>query len=388
MLRQIHILLLTLFVVFGSIPAHGQSIQTRKMQRSFNQILKKIDRVPTFNPEELEGVKFIRAPMDFAHDEMETQLLKDELLKHNIIGVTYIFTQFKSTPSFDQRQLNLNRMRRLYDVASYLFTDERIHWNVLEQVAPKSRDEASAQYHGFILFYEDMSRYATFAEVRNQLDSINIVNYRPKSKEDTLVQTIFERNEDWKRMNVICDLTGSMSPYTAQLLMWFKANLDNKRIINFVFFNDGDDLMNSRKRPNRTGGIYTVVPSDMDELLRVVEECMLGGAGGDLMENDIEALLRGIESCRHCAEVILIADNLSPMRDYGLMNRIRRPVRVVLCGTQLGINTQYLDLARETRGSIHTIDQDIFDLDDLRNGDQITINGDTYELKRGKFKEI
>lgn len=358
------------------------------MQRSFNQILKKIDRVPTFNPEELEGVKFIRVPMDYARDEMETQLLKEELLKHNIIGVTYIFTQFKSTPSFDQRQLNLNRMRRLYDVASYLFTDERIHWNVLEQVAPKSRDEASAQYHGFILFYEDMSRYATFAEVRNQLDSINIVNYRPKSKEDTLVQTIFERNEDWKRMNVICDLTGSMSPYTAQLLMWFKANLDNKRIIHFVFFNDGDDKINSRKRPNRTGGIYTVTPSDMDDLLRVVEECMLGGAGGDLMENDIEALLRGIESCRHCAEVILIADNLSPMRDYGLMNRIRRPVRVVLCGTQLGINTQYLDLARETRGSIHTIDQDIFDLDDLRNGDQITINGETYELKRGKFKEI
>ncbi|NVK28476.1 MAG: hypothetical protein HWE14_10560 [Flavobacteriia bacterium] len=384
MLMPVNRLFLLLLTCVFPLFVIGQN-QGRRLDREFNRILRETQEVPTFNPEDLTGVKIIQVPMDFAMDNLQEQALRDELRKHYVIGITYIYTKYKTSPQFDQADLNRRRLQKLHDVADYLFFDDRIRWQVYEQIEPRERDIAKEQFHGFILYYTDMSRYSSFAEIREQLDSVNMLNYRAKEPEDTLIQAIFDRNPDWVRMNIHCDLTGSMSPYTAQLLMWFKMNLETNRILNFVFFNDGDDMHNSRKRPNRTGGIYTTSPSNMTELLETVQACMTGGAGGDVMENDIEALLKGIQSCRHCAEVILIADNLSPMRDYGLMNRIRRPVRVILCGTQLGINTQYLDLARETRGSVHTIDQDIYDLHRMRNGDSIEIDGETYTIRRGKF---
>ncbi|MEM7372873.1 MAG: hypothetical protein AAF587_29900 [Bacteroidota bacterium] len=39
---------------------------------------------------------------------------------------------------------------------------------------------------------------------------------------DSTVFHVFQRNPDWNNMLVVCDFTGSMSPYTAQLLVWHK----------------------------------------------------------------------------------------------------------------------------------------------------------------------
>jgi acetaldehyde dehydrogenase (acetylating) len=86
--------------------------------------------------------------------------------------------------------------------------------------------------------------------------------------------------------------------------------------------------------------------------------------------------------------VILIADNWANMRDYEFINRIDRPVRIILCGTQFGINKQYLDLARATKGSVHTIEEDIANLMDLKDGEEITISGHTFIIKDGRFIEL
>ncbi|MCH2085530.1 MAG: hypothetical protein MK226_24320, partial [Saprospiraceae bacterium] len=67
---------------------------------------------------------------------------------------------------------------------------------------------------------------------------------------------------------------------------------------------------------------------------------------------------------------------------------IDRPVRIILCGTQFGINKQYLDLARATKGSVHTIEKDISNLMNLREGEKITISGRTFVIENGKFIEL
>ena len=60
------------------------------------------------------------------------------------------------------------------------------------------------------------------------------------------VERVFERNKSWENMLVVADLTGSMTPYTRQLLLRFKLNAARKAVKHFMFFNDGD------MKPDRT----------------------------------------------------------------------------------------------------------------------------------------
>ena len=62
-----------------------------------------------------------------------------------------------------------------------------------------------------------------------------------------------------------------------------------------------------------------------------------------------------------------------------------RPVRVILCGTQFGINKQYLDLARATNGPVHTMEEDIENLMRLKEGEKITMQKQTFIIKNGRF---
>jgi hypothetical protein len=78
------------------------------------------------------------------------------------------------------------------------------------------------------------------------------------------------------------------------------------------------------------------------------------------------------------------------MRDYSMLAEVKQPVKVIVCGTdyyglKTPVNTQYLDLARKTRGSIHTIEEDIEDLADKKDGEEIVIGGNKYLIRGGKF---
>jgi hypothetical protein len=69
-----------------------------------------------------------------------------------------------------------------------------------------------------------------------------------------------------------------------------------------------------------------------------------------------------------------------------LYNEITVPVRIVLCGTKnTALNMDCLELAYKTRGSIHTIEDDIFTLSSMHDGDTITVGGMLYKLSGGKF---
>ncbi|MBA3901904.1 MAG: hypothetical protein H0X62_17165 [Bacteroidetes bacterium] len=200
---------------------------------------------------------------------------------------------------------------------------------------------------------------------------------------------MFERNKQWSNMMVVLDATGSMSPHIAMALKWIKEQSENNKANFFVFFNDGNKTKSHLKEIGNTGGIYPVLNTSFDEVLRTVTECMKNGSGGgESLENDIEAILAGMKFSSNFDEIILIADNYESMRDFELVPEINRPVRVILCGSANRINVQYLSLVKQTAGSLHTDTSDVVNLHLIKENDTIDIDGNKYKYKNGAFQYI
>jgi len=207
----------------------------------------------------------------------------------------------------------------------------------------------------------------------------------PASKPDTVVQAVLNRKQAWHDMLIVSDLTSSMSPYTAQILLWLRENEKHPRARMFTFFNDGDQKRNEWKTIGSTGGIYHSPNPDLQSAIGTARVTMINGGGGDPMENDVEALIAGIAHCSDCKEVVLIADNFTPPRDMELMQELDRPVHIVLCGAEGGAHFAYLNLARATGGSVHLIEQDLENLSTIKEGERFNFGNATYLLKNGEF---
>ena len=113
-----------------------------------------------------------------------------------------------------------------------------------------------------------------------------------------------------------------------------------------------------------------------------------GSGGGEHLENDIEAIIGGIKQYPEADEIILVADNMESMRDYKFIKKIKKPVHVILCGAEYRINIQYLDLARQTKGSVHTVNSDVINLLDIKENQHFFINEKEYMFKNGKFHSV
>jgi hypothetical protein len=218
-------------------------------------------------------------------------------------------------------------------------------------------------------------------------DGCDEVGYFIYSPVDTTVTKVFKRH-NWKNSFIVVDVTGSMYPYTAQLLKWLQLTLTDKVKRQFVFFNDGDNKGDDKKVIGKTGGIYPVFSNRYDEIEKSIITAMENGSGGDLPENNIEALLESDRICSNCDSIVMIADNWAPIKDISLLKSFHKPVKVVLCGVFDKINKDYLKLARETKGSIHLIEEDIYSLSLLKEGETIKIHGVTYKLINGNFVDI
>lgn len=205
-------------------------------------------------------------------------------------------------------------------------------------------------------------------------------------KEKSVVCAVLNRNrERWKSKMIVTDVTGSMYPYIEQVTLWHSLEMMEKQSSQYIFFNDGDQTPDRMKIIGRTGGIYSVTNGDHASIIRTMNMAMRNGSGGDAPENNIEALLKAQEIKSTNSEVILVADALSPVKDIPILEALHVPVRVILCGSYLAICTDYLEIALKTGGSVHTIEDDIFELSKLHEGDTLKIGGLTYQFIRGKF---
>jgi hypothetical protein len=206
-------------------------------------------------------------------------------------------------------------------------------------------------------------------------------NYRP----DSTVHKVLERNKDWNHFGIAVDVTGSMSPYTTQVMQWVALETHIQSVNGFAFFNDGDSKPDGLKIAGNTGGIYTTKSNEYTEVVNRAKFAMRKGFGGDSPENDVEAIIQLIKENPALKEIVLIADNYANMRDIKLANKIHIPVRIILCGAGYGVNAQYLKLARITGGSVHTMEEDLTHLADLAEGETFHFSGQKFKLIKGEF---
>lgn len=429
-----------LIVITVTISSCRQETVPNELLSKFDSILKDPTQLTEYEFSEGTPFKHIALPLDFGSDKFKDSTILHKLENTHIKYITYVYSDFKSDSEFKQEELNRERLYNLYQYFPELFDSNETEWKVIEQTGAKSENEAKELFHGYVVYYRPAptkeSMEAEIAYMESMIDTaltfispvsdtstlittvetIAIVDefgseayyesdiafdvadsaYTSEAGtfdfgsyfQDTTVSAVLNRNKDWDKMLINCDLTGSMSPYSAQLFVWHRLNIDKNKVQHFVFFNDGDMTPDNKKKTGNTGGIYYSKADNFEELKEVAYKCMRNGFGGDAPENDIEAMLKGFKKCKDCGDVILIADNWANMRDYEFINKIDRPVRIILCGTQFGINKQYLELARVTKGSIHTIEEDISNLMDLKEGEEITISGHTFVIENGKFIEV
>lgn len=202
--------------------------------------------------------------------------------------------------------------------------------------------------------------------------------------EDSTVIKVLDRMP-WQQMLVVTDVTASMYTYSGQLLLWLKLNEDERRIHQFVFFNDGDNKEEADKQVGSTGGIYGTASSLFEEAEKLLYKTMTKGTGGAIPENNIEALLYGIAACPACKEVVMIADNWSGVSDISLLAKLNRPIRIIVCGVHNKINPVYLDIARLTGGSVHLAETDLQNLAALKEGQTFTLFNTSYTIVKGRF---
>jgi hypothetical protein len=201
---------------------------------------------------------------------------------------------------------------------------------------------------------------------------------------DTVVTTVLNRNKKWKDMVIVQDVTGSMYPYTMQTLTWRRLNQKTTKARSYVFFNDGDSHPDGPI--GNSGGAYDIMASSGDKVENICTTTMSKGGGGAGPENNIEALIYAQNKYPDAAEFVMIADNWAPVRDMALLRQIKVPVHIIVCGAYTGqINIDYLNIALETGGTVHTIEEDFNELFKLKEGEVIKIGVQKYKVQDKRF---
>lgn len=190
------------------------------------------------------------------------------------------------------------------------------------------------------------------------------------------------------KTTVVMDVTGSMGPYIVQVLLWMKYNPEIVKQGRFLFFNDGDNMPDQLKKTGSTGGLYPIVSGSFDSIKSVMTTAMSNGQGGDIPENDIEALLEAQKKWPETDTMLLIADNEAPVKDITLLKNIKKPVNVMICGAVQSTNPQLFSIAKETGGKLLIGDASIANLRSFKNGDIIEIKGDKWKFKENVFIKI
>ena len=382
-------LYIIMFVVaFFVINATGFS-QAKKMKVSIGINIKvdtsKVRIYESKVLDENENIKTVFLKMHYGGYKVLNPKIIEDLTTSgaNIISVDIVYTNYHNKGFQDE--LNKRRITELYFLLPDVFNQKMVKWRYVEQLGYATEQGATELFHGIVIkylkvpYYTPLTKEAMFGDIKT------------KELTDTSLFDSFKKYIKFENELICVDLTGSMSPYYVQLFVWLFLQ-KNIKPINFAFFNDGNLTPDHLKKKGNVGGIYFCKTNSIDTIITCAYNCITGGFGGDSPENNIEAIIKGVKKYPESKDIVMLADNWADMRDYTLIHKIKKPVKVVVCGTNMGgykspVNPQYLDLAKKTKGSIFTIEEEIMDLFEKKEGEQITIGGTKYTLRGGRFKK-
>lgn len=319
--------------------------------------------------------------------------LKD---KNKATQIEVVYTKYPKDIEFwatPYHELLANRLKALFEIDPDL-NDASIKFYVVLQTECDNDAQARKLWHGILIRYrpmtakeikekkaeesEDGDEESTpgmpsgFSTMQRFIKSVG-------GMYDSSVFKILDRNRQWQNTLLVCDWTGSNYQYAAQSIYWHMLNMDKTGIKHFAFFNDGDATPEYNKKVGSTGGLYFAPGNNTRKVVSAFKTSMRKGLGGEIPENDVEAIIKSIEAYPDATDVVLVADN-SPFRDFELIDQIKVPVHVILQGAEWGINPQYLNLAYLTGGSLHTAKSD-FTAEFFARGDTlIVLDGYKFSL--------
>lgn len=298
-----------------------------------------------------------------------------------ITAVDLVYTDYPEGENFSE--LNRKRMIELYMHVPKAFNKNFIHWRIIKQTGVKRPGELSKYFHGFIVYYRPMPKCS-----EEESDIHEILSGKKKIQDSTIFKT-FKRNESWKDMMAVVDVTGSMAPYTAQILLWLKLNSTLKTIKQTVFFNDDEENSNDQTLKTDTSGIWSVESFKFDKVLKT---CLKAMENGHHYENNLEAVFYAIKKFpQEKKNIIMVADNWEDPCDMKLLSKLKEmkiPLRIIICGVDKVMNSNYLDIAYATGGSVHTMERDLTDLAKTGEGKTITVSGMKFKLQGGRFQQL
>jgi len=280
-----------------------------------------------------------------------------------------------------------NRMKKLYALDSIFLLDENIRWKISLQIKSKSSSTAKKMFHGIVIHYTPLKDKESVNKYMSSLHRSRNNRYTTMTELDKLNKILDRLKKKYKKMLIITDCTYSMEPYGAEVALWHLLQDTSTSVSNFVFFNDGDGIPTKQKVLGKTGGIHFADPKRPQEVINTIRMVTLMGKGNDdEPENDAEAVLRAMDRTPDFDEIVLIVDNNSDIRDIELLEKLDRPIRIVLCGVgQEGINYDYIKLAFHTKGTLHTVEEDISILINAKEGDKFKLDGYRYEIINGNI---
>jgi hypothetical protein len=298
-----------------------------------------------------------------------------------LTGVDLVYSDYPVGENFTE--LNRKRVLELYIHLPSAFNNPMIEWQIVKQTGVEHTGNIQNYFHGFVIYYRPMPTY----QDENKLIT-DIIDGKVAPTDSTLLK-VFSRNKTWKDMLVVCDVTGSMSPYTAQLLFWIKSNQKLNTFKQIVFFNDDYDLSTNQISKFDETGIWSIESGNSTKVIETAFEAMQKGQHS---ENDLEAICYAIKKFpENKGNVVLIADNWENPCDMHLLEYLKNqkiPVHIIICGVEDRMNTLYLDLAYATGGSIHTMEEDLANIATMGEGKVIRFGNMKFKMTGGKFLQI
>lgn len=293
--------------------------------------------------------------------------VSDRLAKLDYQRIHTIELVYSDYPKeYPHQQLNLQRFEQIGKLLPGIFEQPHIRWRIVRQTDCLTKQAASSLFHGFVISFEEYKQTLTVDYQKNTSVIKEAYLALPAEArqflsmgDDTLAFDVLDRNiENWQNIALVSDWTASMYLHTTQVLRWHIMRQAESNIRQFVFFNDGDAKKQDEKIVGKTGGIYSIKAADYTEVIELMRQVKDKGDGGDLPENDIEALLAAQQQFPDAGEVVLIADNRSNIRDLALVPQLKRPVRIILARIVNDdiayIKGVYVKIALATGGSLHT----------------------------------
>lgn len=324
------------------------------------------------------NLKLKMQPGDYVIQNLE-ELTK--LANQTIIGVDLVYSDYPVGADFTE--LNRKRVIELFMQFPEAFADPMIQWQLVKQTGVERTGGIQNYFHGITIYYRPMPSYAS----ENQTIT-NIVNGKTAPADSTLLK-VFARTKTWKDMLVVCDVTGSMSPYTAQLLLWMKSNQKLKTFKQIVFFNDNEEKSNNQLAGLDEDGIWTIETGNSDKVIDKAYEAM---QEGEHFENNLEAICYAVKKYpENKQNVVMIADNWETPCDMKLLDFLKKEkvvVHIVVCGVTDRLNTSYLDIAYATGGSVHTMEEDLVDIAKTGEGKTIKVGELKFKMTGGRFVQV